>query len=71
MSILQKKKKKTNFFYFTQLLQQSTHISLFILNIYFIKIFILLHFLLWQEIGIWQEEREKKEINIIIYTKLQ
>ena len=39
-----KKNKKTYFFYFTPSLLQSTHISLFILNIYFNKIFILLHF---------------------------
>ena len=38
------KKIKTYFFYFTPSLLQSTHISLFILNIYFNKIFILLHF---------------------------
>ena len=56
--------------YFTLSLLQSINISLSILNIYFNKIFILLHYLLWQEIRLWQEGREEKEINKIIYTKL-
>ena len=61
--------KRIYFFYFIPSLLQNTHISLSILNIYFNKIFILLHFLLFQDYG--KEESEVNEINKKIYTKLQ
>ena len=63
--------KRTYFFYFTLSFLQNTQLSLSIINNYFNKIFILLLFFII--LGLWQEDREKREvkqINKIIYTKL-